>query len=382
LASFDAARVGAMTEREEAGNVAPTVVVVGGGYGGITVAKALDDIGDVVLVEPRETFVHNVAALRAVVSPEWAQRLFIPYDGLLTRGRVRRDRAVRVSASAVELASGEVLAADYVVLATGSTVPFPAKVDVADRAGAADRLRAVGAELARAERVLLLGAGPVGLEFAGEIRAAWPRTAVTIVDPADDLLSGRFPDDFRRELRAQLDALGVRLLLGTSLRKLPSSSPGRFGSFTVATQSGIDIAADIWFACYGAAAVSDYLDPELAGARQANGQLAVDAQLRVRGQRTVFAVGDVTAVPEMKMGRLAQKHAEVVAANIRALIEGRAEVVAYEPEPDAIVLPLGPTGGVSYAPDAGVLGAEVTAQIKATFFIEGYEQLLGATVPA
>jgi apoptosis-inducing factor 2 len=361
--------------------MAPTVVVVGGGYGGITVAKALDDVADVILVEPRETFVHNVAALRAVVSPQWAQRLFIPYDGLFRRGRVVRDRAARVSASAVELASGEVLTADYVVLATGSTVPFPAKVDVADRTDAAERLRAVGAELAGADSVLLLGAGPIGLEFAGEIKAAWPHKAVTIVDPATDLLSGRFPDEFRRELRAQLDALGVRLLLGTLLRELPDSDPGRLGSFTVATQAGAEVTADIWFACYGAAAVSDYLDASLTAVRQANGQLAVDPQLRVRGQQTVFAVGDVTAVPEMKMGRLAQKHAEVVAANIRTLIEGRGELVAYEPEPDAIVLPLGPAGGVSYAPDAGVLGAAVTSQIKATFFIEGYLDLLGATVP-
>ena len=42
-----------------------TVVVAGGGYGGIVVARALDDVADVVLVEPRDAFVHNVAALRA-----------------------------------------------------------------------------------------------------------------------------------------------------------------------------------------------------------------------------------------------------------------------------------------------------------------------------
>jgi NADH dehydrogenase FAD-containing subunit len=45
----------------------PTVVVVGGGFGGITVAKALDDTSDVVLVEPKDAFMHNIAALRAPV---------------------------------------------------------------------------------------------------------------------------------------------------------------------------------------------------------------------------------------------------------------------------------------------------------------------------
>jgi apoptosis-inducing factor 2 len=361
--------------------VAPTVVVVGGGYGGITVARALDDIADVILVEPRDAFVHNVAALRAVVQPNWADRIFIPYDGLLARGHVRRDRAVRVSATTVELGSGAVIPADYIVLATGSAYPFPAKIDVADRAGATAKLHAVHDALSRASRVLLLGAGPVGLEFAGEIKAVWPDKAVTVVDPSTDLVSGRFPDELRSQLRAQLDDLDVQLLLGTSLRELPTSDPGRTGPFTVVTRSGVDITADIWFPCYGVAATSDYLDAEFSAARQSNGQLAVTPHLRVDGQETVFAIGDLTAIPEMKMGRLAQKHAEVVAVNIRRLIDGHDDMVAYQPEPDAIVLTLGPNGGVSYAPEVGVLGPGATSEIKGTFFIDTYLELLGVPVP-
>src|ERR1035438_6971156 len=49
--------------------VKPTVVVIGGGYGGISAAKALDEVADVVLVEPKDAFVHNVAALRALTDP-------------------------------------------------------------------------------------------------------------------------------------------------------------------------------------------------------------------------------------------------------------------------------------------------------------------------
>ena len=52
---------------------------------------------------------------------------------------------------------------------------------------------------------LLLGAGPVGVELAGEIHAAWPDKAVTIVDVADDVLGGRFSGELRAELRRQLD---------------------------------------------------------------------------------------------------------------------------------------------------------------------------------
>jgi NADH dehydrogenase FAD-containing subunit len=334
------------------------------------VAKTLDEIADVVLIEPRDTFVHNVAALRAVVEPEWVDQIFIPYDRLLTRGRLIRDRAVDVSGSVVRLASGTSITADYTVLATGSVHRYPARMDVDDAAIAKDKLRATHDALARSSRVLLLGAGPVGLEFAGEIRAAWADTTVTVVDPSPDLVSGRFPEEFRAELRAQLEKLGVEVLLGTSLRELPVTGAGEAGTFTVTTGSGVSITADIWFPCYGAAPATGYLS--------ASDQVTVTPSLRVQGQENVFAIGDITALPEMKMARNAQKHAEVAVANVTALIEGRDPEATYQPEPDAIVLPLGPKGGVTYAPEVGVLGAEQTANIKSTFYLERYRELLGA----
>src|SRR5476649_800238 len=90
---------GDMTANDQTGK--PVVVVVGGGYGGTAVAKALDETTDVVLVEPRDAFMHNVAALRALVDPSWLPRIFFPYDGLLANGRVVRDRAQTVDPNRV-----------------------------------------------------------------------------------------------------------------------------------------------------------------------------------------------------------------------------------------------------------------------------------------
>ncbi|MEA2208066.1 MAG: apoptosis-inducing factor 2, partial [Solirubrobacteraceae bacterium] len=50
-------------------NPRASVVVLGGGYGGIRAAKALDDVADVTLIDPTEAFVHNIAAWRALVDP-------------------------------------------------------------------------------------------------------------------------------------------------------------------------------------------------------------------------------------------------------------------------------------------------------------------------
>ena len=119
----------------------PSVVVLGGGYGGINAAKALDEEADVTLVDPTEAFVHNVAAWRALVEPEWLDRIFLPYEHLLTHGSVLRDRAVAVDGRRVKLLSGRVLEPDYLVLATGSSYPFPAKTEAPDIASGQSRLR-------------------------------------------------------------------------------------------------------------------------------------------------------------------------------------------------------------------------------------------------
>ena len=112
-----------------------TVAVVGGGYGGVTVAKGLDDVADVVLVEPKEAVLHNVAALRALVDPSWLPKVFMPYGGLLRRGRVVQDRAVRVDPGRVVTASGEEIEADYVVFSCGQRIPHVSDLIIALRAG-------------------------------------------------------------------------------------------------------------------------------------------------------------------------------------------------------------------------------------------------------
>lgn len=360
----------------------PVVAVIGGGYGGFAVAKGLDEFADVTLVEPRDAFVHNVAALRALVDPDWLSTIFLPYGHLLVNGRVLRDRAVKADAGLVLLSSGEELVPDYLVLATGSSYPYPAKSDTDDTAVAISRYRHSHEELARAERVLIVGAGPTGLELAGEIDARWPDKRITILEPEPDILAGPYKQELRDEVRHQLEQRGVVFLLGDALTNEPELPPATSGSLAVSTNGGRTIEADIWFRCYGLRSVSDYLSGDLAVTRRTDGSIEVRQTLQVKGHQGVFALGDVAAADLKGAGR-ASRQAEVVIANIRALAEG-SELTDYEPPPPAIVIPLGPTGGASELPGQDeVAGAEQTAAIKGShLFIERYRELFGLTQPA
>ncbi|HXP18493.1 MAG TPA: FAD-dependent oxidoreductase [Streptosporangiaceae bacterium] len=357
----------------------PTVVIVGGGYAGVNAAKSLDEIADVVLVEPKDAFVHNVAALRALADPSWLPRIYLSYDGLLASGRVIRDRAAKVDAGRVVLASGAEIGADFIVLATGSAYPFPAKSDVDSTSAAHEKVRAAHSALTAASGVLILGAGPVGIELAGEIKAVWPGKPVTLVDLADDILGPVFRPELKAELRRQLAAIGVELVLGSPLREAPPGAPGELRAFTVGTESGVTVTADIWFRCYGVTPASDYLAGGLAGARRADGFIEVTPYLQVAGQDRVFAVGDVAAA-DRKMAGIAARQAQRAADNIRAMITGDGELVAYQPSPPVIIVPIGPEGGSGQLPDGELAAPEFVAQVKGRdMMVDRYAQLLGVT---
>lgn len=340
-----------------------TVAVVGGGYGGAAVAKALDDDADVVLIEPRDAFVHAAGALRALVQPDWAPSIFFPYDRLLARGRVVRDRAASVDPRGVTLASGARVDADYIVLATGSGYPYPAKSEHDAAADALEGLRATHKDLAGADRVLIAGAGPVGLELAGEIKAVWPHKRVTIVDPAPEPAPGLLPE-VREELRRQLAELGVDVRSGTPLAA-PPVEPAVAGTFTVRAGDA-EITADIWFRAHGVRPNGDYVGDGLGDVRGADGRLRVTERLNVHGHEHVYALGDITDVPEAKMAGHAMRHADVVAANIAAQVRGEAPASVYEPAPvPGMLLPLGPDGGVGQVPAAdGTMLALPAAQVS------------------
>lgn len=327
-----------------------TVAVIGGGYGGAAVAKALESEADVVLIDPRDAFVNAAGSLRALAQPDWAGNMFFPFKTLLTQGKVIRDRAVSVDAAGVTLASGERVEADYLVLATGSSYAYPAKPSADSTSEALEELRQTHKELLQSDKVLILGAGPVGLELAGEIKEVWPDKQVTIVDPAEELLPG-FKPEVVEDLRKQLAELGVEVRLGTGLAASPSTEAGRSGAFTVTTTAGDELSADIWFRAYGVNVNSGYLADGKLTTRTEQGQVPVTETLNVDGHSHVYAIGDLTNIAEAKMAGYAMQHAEVVAKNIISQIKGEQPEATYQPLPfPMILLPLGPRGGVGQLP--------------------------------
>nr|WP_279433635.1 hypothetical protein [Actinomadura sp. KC345] len=138
----------------------------------------------------------------------------------------------------------------------------------------------------------------------------------------------------------------------------------------------------MWFRAYGVRINSGYLADGRLTPRTPQGQVPVTETLNVRGHGHVYAVGDITDVPETKRAGYAMQHAEVVAGNIAAQLRGEKATAEYRAASDPmILLPLGPRGGVGQLPGPGgpdVLPAETVAEYKgADLFTGRFAELFG-----
>lgn len=128
------------------------------------------------------------------------------------------------------------------------------------------------------------------------------------------------------------------------------------------------LGAQMWFRCHGARPLTDYLDDDLVALRRPDRTLRVTRHLSLVGEDRLFAVGDITDMPEDKRATVAQEHAGVVAQNIRDLLAHRSPSAAHRPARRRLVLALGPGAGAAQVeqPDGSVvvLGPLETARLK------------------
>jgi NADH dehydrogenase len=325
----------------------PRVVVVGGGFAGLSTVRELGDADVDVLLLDRDldsTFqplLYQVAT--GGLNPgdvTYALRAFAARFG---NAEFRRMSVTGVDAArrCVRTDTGEEIGYDYLVLCCGVTANYfglpgaeehartiytrKAAIEVRDvllgniEAVAQDRPEAV-------EPVtVLVGAGPTGVEMAGtlaELRnialpVTYPeldleRVRVILVEMTDRVLGPCTPR-LRRYTAKQLRKRGVELRLGTAVKEVDQDG------VVLSDEERVPSAATIW--CTGVKADDQVASWELPQGR--GGRIQVEPDMRVVGHADIFAVGDIAASVDGALPQLAQpaiqggRHA---AAQIRRLI--------------------------------------------------------------
>lgn len=356
------------------------VIIIGCGYAGYSLAHALDKDTDVVVVEPRDAFLHNVAAIRAVTETKLLDRIILPYGKLLKRGKVLRDRVVALEGKSVKLASGGSLEGDVIVIATGSTYARPFKPETETLSDFAASSRAVHEQLKAAKSVAIIGAGTVGTELAGEIAVAMKGKKVTLVSSSPKLFPG-YPEGLGRSLQAQLKSMRVDVVTGT-VKTLASTTAPFAGRLEL--QGGQAIDADIVFPAIGSRVDGGLLRTIKGAEFDPQGRIKVDAWLRPAGLKDVFVLGDAASTGDHMSIVAIMRQQPWLAKTIRAVL-GKKQVErlpGYTPWPSPPVLvPLGPRKGASVLPltrKGLVVGPFLTSTIKGRkLFLPRYHKEFG-----
>jgi len=327
------------------------VVVIGGGFAGSLIAKALEKDYDVTLIDDKDYFEYTPSILRTIVEPETMRRIQVLHSGYLHRAHIHRDSVKTITHDAVRCGRKDV-PFDYLVIASGSTYSVPIKHNVI-RSTRASELRRHATRVADAKSILIIGGGFVGVELAAEIAEKNNGKQITIIDPNTRVMSRGNP---KASAYAQrwLERHGVKLLFGERVKK--STKTG------VVTDKGTKLHADVIFLCTGIAPNSAFIKGALKACLDERGFVKVDETMRACGVSNVFAAGDVTAVREEKTAHNAEHHATIVVENIRRLDAGK-PLNTYHNVPRTMVVSLGKWCGILIHKDV-VFGGIIPGLMK------------------
>ena len=296
----------------------PHVVILGGGFGGLSAAKALADAPvRVTLLDRRNHHVFTPLLYQVATAGLSPGDIASPIRWILRHQQnvsVELANAVRVDTArrTVVLDDGEV-AFDYVIVATGATHAYfghdewervaPGLKTLEDALTVRRKVllafeRAEREKDPAAQRRLLtfavVGAGPTGVELAGalaeisrhalanDFRTISPETArIILIEAGPDVLAA-YPDNLRAFARRALERLGVSVWTGSPVSEI---SPG---SLKVGAET-IEVGTILWAAGVAASPIGASLGVPL----DRVGRVIVNPDLTIPGSDRVYVAGDL-----------------------------------------------------------------------------------------
>lgn len=305
------------------------VVVAGLGDAGVLAAIRLSRDADVVGISAKPALVSGQElGVRLSRPHDWARDYWIPFDRFR---RLDRVRTVQATLTGVDLGArivfgrgqdGATIAEPYdaLVISTGVSNGFWRQPTLQSAAEIGAGLRAAHDRLAAAESVIVVGGGAAAVSSALNMATTWPDKRIDLYFPGESALQEYHPRTWQR-IRARLSGLGVgvhpghRAVIGEGFAGDElTDEPVRWST----GQPPADADAVLW-AVGRVRPNTGWLPPELLDER---GFVRVTPDLRVPGQRGVFALGDVAATDPLRSSARNRGDA-LVARNVLAEFAGR-----------------------------------------------------------
>ncbi|GGX04560.1 NAD(P)/FAD-dependent oxidoreductase [Streptomyces noursei] len=313
----------------------PRVVIAGAGMAGVQTAVALREQGwrgAITLLgdEPHQPYDRPPLSKAVLLGKAEGSAFDIDFAGLGIDLRLGCPvTALRPAEHVVETAEGPIRY-DYAVIATGAEpIRLPGGDELPDvhllrTLDDAERLRPV---LAAQHRIVVVGAGWIGAEFATAAREAG--CEVTVVEAAEHPLAGALPAEVAAYMTAWYTDAGADLRTGA---RVASLAPG-----AVALADGTTLPADAVVVGVGARPATGWLAGSGVALSPEDGSVLADERLRT-SVPDVYAVGDCASFPSARYDtRLLVHHWDNALQGPRTVAEniagGEAAGVVYDPVP-------------------------------------------------
>ena len=201
------------------------------------------------LIDTKRFFELTFGALRGLVDPDFAPRLMWDHRSYLGDANLVLGRAEKVDPGVVTLVGGSRISYDFLVVATGSQYPSVGKNTSTTRASRIGYFRQQAAKIKAASSVLVVGGGPVGVEFAAELLDRYPGKQVSLIQHGEQLLPA-LDETCGDQAETFLAAKGCNLYFQDSVA-LDHHVDLLEGKRTLTTARGVALEVDLVFNAMG-----------------------------------------------------------------------------------------------------------------------------------
>jgi apoptosis-inducing factor 2 len=328
------------------------LVIIGGGFAGTTIAKALEMKFDTTLIDSKDYFEYTPAILRTIVEPGHLNKVQRKHETYLKKAKVIVGHVSEVDEKFV-LVDKEKIHYDYLVVCSGSDYNNPIKEQDVVIGSRSQHLKHSHEKLKNSNKILIIGGGLVGVELAAEICEHYHDKKISLVHSRDHLMPRNNPKTVAYVENFLLKR-GVELVLNERIKE------AKKGVFV--TEKGKVLPYDMAFMTVGTKPNYDFMEKNFSKCLSDRHQIKVDENLRVVGCKNIFAAGDIIDLQEEKTAQNAEHHAHTIVHNILALESSR-EPKKYKSRKRMLVISLGKYNGV-IEKEGFVLGGKIPALFK------------------
>ncbi|OJJ68250.1 hypothetical protein ASPBRDRAFT_58279 [Aspergillus brasiliensis CBS 101740] len=341
-----------------------TIPIIGASIAGLSIAHSLLSTNfkgikiKILLINPTPTFYWAIAAPRILTKPTafTESQYLIPIIDGFKKYSSDVFEFVLGKATSIDFANktihleeytntteSEILPReiqyDYLVISSGSTpsaslgrIPggnenekgeiYPFKLSPTSTTTISEAIQSAQEVISSAKRIVVIGAGPIGVEIAGELGDLSSTTSnngekegekeITLISATPRILPV-LKESASSAATSLLSQKGVKVLTDTKVVSVSSPSGDNNGSgYTLHLSNGDTLDTDIYIPTTGVIPNNSFIPKEVL---DEHGWVKVDSELKVSGVEGVYAAGDITNHTQ-KLSFKAEEMAGVVVGNL------------------------------------------------------------------